>query len=101
TPTKGTVYIQNTGPQTLLLSAAPSGATMYRGVTNDYAIFILTRLGDTNGPGNFVGNIAPRSFTVTNVAFLGSALLGTDFLAGAQRLDPAGNGVIVPPVAGQ
>lgn len=99
-PTKDTVYIQNTGPQTLLLTPAPSGTTMYRGVTNDYATFIVTRLGDTNGPGNSVGNVTPRSFTVTNVAYLGSALLGTDFLAGAQRLDPAGNGVIVPPVPG-
>lgn len=99
-PTKDTVYIQNTGPQMLLLTASSSGMTMYRGVTNDYATFTITRLGDTNGPGNAVGNVTPRPFTVTNVSYLGSAVLGTDFLAGAQRLDPAGDGVIVPPVAG-
>jgi hypothetical protein len=99
-PLKDTVYIQNTGPQTLLLTAATSGSTMYRGVTNDYAKFIITRLGDTNGPGNSLGSITPRSFTVTNLTYLGSAVLGTDFTAGAQRIDPGGTGVIQPPVAG-
>jgi len=99
-PIKDTVYIQNTGPQTLSITAAPTGNTLYRGVTNDYATFIITRLGDTNGPGNILGNIAPRSFTVTNVTYLGSALPGIDFTAGAQRIDPAGNGVIAPPVSG-
>jgi hypothetical protein len=99
-PLKDTVFIQNTGPQTLLLSPAASGTTMYRSLANDYAKFIITRLGDTNGPGSGTNNITPRSFTVTNLTYLGSAVLGRDFTAGAQRIDPAGDGVIVPPVSG-
>ena len=99
-PVRDTIYIQNTGPQLLLLTAASSGTTMYRGVTNDYAKFVITRLGDTNGPGSSFGSITPHSFTVTNVTYFGSAVFGSDYLARAQRLDPAGDGVIVPPTSG-
>jgi len=99
-PARDTVFIQNTGPQLLLLTAAASGTTMYRGVTNDYARFVITRLGDTNGPGNIVGNVTPKSYTVTNVTYFGTAVYPTDYRARAQRLDPAGNGILVPPVDG-
>ena len=99
-PVRDTVYIQNTGPQLLLLTAAASGTTMYRGVTNDYARFVITRLGDTNGPGNSFGSVTPRSYTVTNVTYFGTAVYPADYGARAQRIDPAGNGVIVPPVDG-
>lgn len=99
-PSTATVAIQNTGPQLLLLTAAPSGTTMYRGITNDYARFIITRLGDTNGPGNSQFSVTPLSYTVTNVSYFGTAVYPTDYKARAQRLDPAGNGVLVPPVDG-
>jgi len=106
-PSRATVAIQNTGPQLLLLAAAPvapaaggSAATMYRGVTNDYAKFAITRLGDTNGPGNSASSITPLSYTVTNVNYYGTAVYPTDFRAKAQRLDPAGDGALVPPVDG-
>jgi hypothetical protein len=99
-PVRDTVFIQNTGPQLLLLTAAATGTTMYRGVTNDYVKFIITRLGDTNGPGSTAGNVVPRVFTVTNVTYFGTASYPTDYKARAQRIDPAGNGVIVPPVDG-
>ena len=99
-PARDTVYLQNTGPQLLLLSAAASGTTMYRGVTNDYAKFVITRLGDTNGPGNSLGNITSRAYTVTNVSYFGTATYPADYTARAQRLDPLGNGALVPPVDG-
>ena len=96
-PAKGTVFIQNTGPQLLLLAAAPvapaaggTSATMYRGVTNDYAKFVITRLGDTN----------VATYTVTNITYAGTASFPLDYGARAQRLDPAGNGVLVSPVDG-
>src|SRR6185436_20886634 len=94
-PARSTVFIQNTGPQLLLLTAAASGTTMYRGVTNDFAKFVITRLGDTNGPGNSAGNVSSRSYTVTNVTYFGTAVYPTDYGARAQRIDPAGDGVIV------
>lgn len=109
TPSRGTVSILNTGPQLLLLTAAPTtttvfgGGTMYRGVTNDYAKFVITRLGDTNGPGNSPGNISPTAYTITNVTYLSNAttaVFGRDYTARAQRADPAGDGIIQPPVDG-
>lgn len=99
-PARGTVLIQNTGPQLLFLTAAASGTTMYRGVTNDYAKFVITRFGDTNGPNNSPGNVNPLAYTVTNVSYFGTAVYPTDYRARAQRLDPAGNGAVVPPVDG-
>jgi hypothetical protein len=99
-PIKGTIAIQNTGPQLLLLTAAGSGTNMYRGTANDYAKFIITRLGDTNGPNNTLGNVTPKAFTVTNVSYFGTAVFPTDYGARAQRLDPAGNGAIQAPVNG-
>ena len=96
-PAKGTVFIQNTGPQLLLLAAAPvapaaggTSATMYRGVTNDYSKFVITRLGDTNA----------ALYTITNITYAGTASFPLDYGARAQRLDPAGNGILVPPVDG-
>jgi len=99
-PIRGTINIQNTGPQLLLLSAAASGGTMYRGTTNDYAKFIITRLGDTNGPANSFGNVTPKPFTINLINYYGTAVFPTDYGAQAQRLDPSGNGAIVPPVNG-
>jgi hypothetical protein len=99
-PLSANVPIANTGPQLLLLNAAASGATMYRGVTNDYAKFVITRWGDTNGPSNSPGSINPLLYTVTNVTYFGTAVFPTDYGARAQRIDPAGDGVIVPPTNG-
>jgi len=99
-PVKDTIFIQNTGPQLLLLTAAASGNTMYRGVANDYAKFIITRPGDTNGPGNSLGNVSAKTYTVTNVTYFGTAVFPADYGARAQRLDPAGDGVVVPPTSG-
>jgi hypothetical protein len=76
---------------------------MYRGVTNDYAKFIITRLGDTNGPGSSPGNISPTAFTVTNITYVSNAttaVFGRDYTARAQRADPAADGKIQPPVDG-
>jgi len=88
-PLSGTVFITNTGPQVLLLTAAQLGTTLYRGTSNDYAQFVITRLGDPNGPGNSAGNVIPKSYTVTNFDYFGTALLGTDFTAPAQKWNPA------------
>jgi Immunoglobulin I-set domain len=100
TPATGTVNIANTGPQLLLLSPASLGATMSRGVPNDYAAFIITRFGDTNGPGNSATSVSPTSYTVTNFTYLGTAAFPGDYTARAQRTDPSGNGVIATPTDG-
>ena len=100
TPATGTVNIANTGPQLLLLSPASLGSTMDRGVPNDYAAFIITRYGDTNGPGNSATSVSPTSYTVTNFTYLGTAAFPGDYTARAQRTDPSGNGVIATPTDG-
>ena len=94
-PLAGAINIVNTGPQLLTLSAAAPSTLggMNRGITNDQARFILTRLGDTNGPGNDAINpIVARTFTVTNFDYLAPASgasfkanLGLDYTAGAQN----------------
>jgi hypothetical protein len=88
TPGSGTLTIANTGPQMLLLTAAASGGTMYRGTPNDSAKFVITRWGDTNGPGNSPGNITPLAYTVTNVSYFGTAQYPLDYRAQAQVFVP-------------
>ncbi|HSY19836.1 MAG TPA: hypothetical protein VK815_15945 [Candidatus Acidoferrales bacterium] len=75
TPGKATVSIINTGPQLLILSVLPSGTTMSRGVTNDYVLFQITRLGDTSVAG----------YTITNINYQGTATYPGDYTAQAQR----------------
>ncbi|MEO5804029.1 MAG: immunoglobulin domain-containing protein [Verrucomicrobiota bacterium] len=90
-PVSGSVSIANTGPQLLILSAAASGTTMNRGIPGDYAKFLITRLGDTNGPGNSPGNVTPASYTVTNFIYTGTAApFPTDYTAAAQNLPISG-----------
>src|SRR5262249_24084571 len=102
-PAKGTIAIQNTGPQFIQVTAfSPASgqgtaATMYRGITNDYAKFTLTRWGHTNGPGHSPSSISKTTYTITNINYGGTAIFGTDFLASAQRSDPAGDGIVVAP----
>ncbi|HWX20647.1 MAG TPA: immunoglobulin domain-containing protein [Candidatus Binatia bacterium] len=94
-PLNGSIAILNTGPQLLQLSAASPSTLggMNRGILNDQARFIITRLGDTNGPNNDAVNpIVQRTFTVPNINYFppatGSnfmAKLGVDFTAGAQN----------------
>lgn len=96
-PLSGGMAILNTGPQLLQLSAAAPNTLggMNRGIPNDQARFIITRLGDTNGPGNDAINpVVQRAFTVTNIDYLPPASgasfmarLGTDFTAGAQNFN--------------
>lgn len=100
TPLSAAVTIANTGPQVLLLSAAATGTTMNRAIANDYARFVITRHGDTNGPGNSAGNVTPTSYTVTNFSYFGTAVFPTDYTARAQRTDPAGDGIVQVPVDG-
>ena len=95
-PVIGTVSIMNTGPQQLVLSAASSGTSMSRAVPGDYAQFIITRNGDLNGPGNSPGNVTPRSFTITNFTYSGTAApFPTDFTAAAQKKTAPGTEVPV------
>jgi hypothetical protein len=79
-PVEGTVTIANTGPQYISITSV-SASSMYRGVSNDYGSFVITRLGDTNGPG---GDKTPSTLTLTNFTYGGTAAFGTDYLAGAQ-----------------
>ncbi|PWU21212.1 MAG: hypothetical protein C5B50_02175 [Verrucomicrobia bacterium] len=94
-----TLSIINTGPQVLQLTAPSPGslAGMNRGILHDMARFVITRLGDTNGPGNDAINpIVQRSYTVTNInyyppasAATPMAVLGTDYTAGVQNFNNA------------
>lgn len=99
TPKTATLSIQNTGPQLLFVSST-SGNTMNRNIPGDYAKFTLTRWGDTNGPGNTSSPAIPHSYTVTNITYFGTAVFPLDYLANAQRLDSAGNGVATEPANG-
>ena len=93
-PLAGNIIIQNTGPQVLQLSAAAPATLggMNRGIPNDYARFVITRLGDTNGPLNDSLSVVPKSLTVSNMNFLAPASgasfkanYPTDYTAGAQN----------------
>jgi hypothetical protein len=99
-PVIGTVNIQNTGPQILLMAANPGATSMYRGTTNDYAQFTLTRLGDTNGPGNSAAGVTPHSYTITNFVLKGTAVapgnVGADYTAGPQVWNPVGTPTDTP-----
>ena len=99
-PSQGTVFIANTGPQVLVLSVVTNSATMSRGIPNDYAKFAITRYGDTNGPGSGASGVSPHSYTVTNFTYLGTAIFPADYTAQAQRVDPAGDGVPQLPING-
>ena len=82
-PYIGTVTINNTGPQLLILSAAASGTTMSRGIPTDYAQFVITRWGD----------LSVGAYTVTNFTYLGTAVYPADYTAQAQvAAYPLGNG---------
>jgi hypothetical protein len=74
-PNTAAVSLPNEGPQELVLSgvAAP---TMYRGTSNDFVSFVVTRLGDTNVGG---WTIPSSSFTLG-----GTAVFGTDYTGGPQ-----------------
>jgi hypothetical protein len=102
-PASATAYIANTGPQMLVLgtAAAPAGNTMRRGVVNDYAKFIITRWGDTNGPGNSYGSVLQRDMKLTNFTYAGTAVYPSDYTARAQRIDPAFDKVIATPTDGE
>jgi hypothetical protein len=72
-PVLDTVYIANTGPQFYSVTGVTAG-TLYRGLSNDFGEFVVTRLGDTNvGP-----------LTITNFTYGGMAAFGVDYVAGAQ-----------------
>src|SRR5262249_22502682 len=78
----------NTGPQLLQMSAATPTTLggMNRGVPNDQARFVITRLGDTNGPGNDAVNpITARPFTVNAINYFGTAQYPLDYTARAQN----------------
>ncbi len=71
--TPESVSIVNSGPQVLTL--APAGtASMYRGLSNDFATFYIVRYGDTNAA---MYTIPTNSFNLA-----GTAQLGVDFLNG-------------------
>jgi len=87
-PISGGIAILNTGPQLLQLSAAVPTTLggMSRGIPNDQARFIITRLGDTNGPNNDAVNpIVGRPFTVNALNYFGTAQYPLDYTARAQN----------------
>jgi len=87
-PVVGTVNILNTGPQVLILTPIANFNTMYRGTSNDFGSFTISRLGDTNGPSNNATSaVVARSFTLTNFVYTGTAVYPTDYKARAQNLN--------------
>lgn len=118
-PLAGAIAIINTGPQLLQLTAATPATVgnMNRGIPNDQARFVITRLGDTNGPGNDAINaIVGRTLTLTNFNYLapalggannirGQAVSGVDYTAapqnfsGALPVNSASASITIPPGA--
>jgi hypothetical protein len=101
----GSIAILNTGPQLVQLSA-PAPTTlqnMNRGIPSDQARFVITRLGDTNGPGNdAVNTITARPLQITNINYYGTAQYPLDYTARAQNFTgsaPADGspGIVIPP----
>lgn len=96
-PLNGSLAILNTGPQLVQLSAAAPATLggMNRGIPRDYARFVITRLGDTNGPGNDAVNpIVQRPFTISAINYFPPATglnfmakLNVDYTAGAQNFN--------------
>ena len=66
-PGTATISIANTAPDEVIASVGVP--TMYNAFSNDYASFVLTRLGDTNA----------ASFTVSSFTLTGTAIAGTDY----------------------
>ena len=87
-PVNGTISILNTGPQLLSLAAIAGGGSMNRGIPGDYGKFTVTRLGDLQGPGNDSLTITPKSYTVTNWNYFGTAAHPLDYTGLAQTLSP-------------
>ncbi len=77
-PFTETAYIASSGPQVLVLGAT-SDPSMYRANANDFAIFKMTRYGDTNASSY---SIPPAAFTLG-----GAAVFGTDYTAGPQPVN--------------
>ena len=111
-PFNGSIAILNTGPQLLQLSAASPTTLggMNRGIPNDQARFLVTRLGDTNGPNNDAVNpIVARTLTINNIRLLPpasgasfQAVYGVDYTAGPQNFTGAAPinsspGIIIAP----
>ncbi|MBW8863835.1 MAG: hypothetical protein JF609_02730, partial [Verrucomicrobia bacterium] len=77
-PVKDTVFIANSGPQYLFVSGVDA-STMYRGYSNDYASFVITRWGDTT----------VSSYSVANYTYAGTATINSDYYgAGSISMDP-------------
>jgi hypothetical protein len=80
-PTSATMAIANTGPQEIGITSV-AAPIMYRGISNDYASFVITRFGDTNA----------AAYTIPANAFSygGTAKAGVDYLAlaGAVTVNP-------------
>lgn len=97
------VSIQNTSPQALqvtgvgsLIAGTPT-PSMYKGLTNDFASFVITRLGDTNNNGS--------TYVVTNFTYGGTAVAGVDYTLPGRTLNATagvtpltiGGGVTIAP----
>jgi hypothetical protein len=71
-PTSATMAIANTGPQEIAITGVAS-TSMYRGISNDFASFVITRYGDTNA--------ASYSIPANSFTYGGTATVGSDYAA--------------------
>lgn len=69
-PSAGTIAIANTGPQMLGITGVQY-PSLYRGITNDFASFIITRYGDTN--------VATYTVPASGLTVGGTAVEGVDY----------------------
>jgi hypothetical protein len=78
-PSLATVAIADDGPQLLVISVTSSNS-MYEAITNDYATFTVTRLGDTNA----------ASYSMSSFNYSGTAVPNVDFVpfSGSLTFDP-------------
>src|SRR5665213_254791 len=72
-PIASTVAIANTGPQELAISGLQY-ASMYRGISNDFASFVITRYGDTN--------VASYTIPAAGFTYAGAASVNSDYAPG-------------------
>jgi hypothetical protein len=85
-PTSGTVLIQNTSANQLVVTAG--APTMYKAFSNDFASVTITRIGDTN----------VAAYTTTAYTYSGTALVNVDFTPLAVVTFNPGDLVYVPTV---
>ena len=76
-PSQATVSIENIGPQFVFISSVPA-RTMYKGLTNDFGSFVITRWGDTSVASYVVNTFTNAGTAVSNVDYVAAQAVTFD-----------------------